>query len=185
MHRYRNSHKSEYVGELYLRYSQMVLGVCFKYLKNEEEAKDAAMQVFEKLLTDLKRHNIQVFKYWLLTVVKNHCLMKLRSPHRTTELKMSTAGSVEMESETHLIDQEIAKAEVLEYLKSGVRDLRDEQRRCIEMFYLQDRSYKEISDITGYAMNDVKSHIQNGKRNLRIYIERKRDEERKEQGKLF
>ena len=48
--------------------------------------------------------------------------------------------------------------------------LNPEQKQTVELFYLQEKSYKEIVDQTGFSMNDVKSYIQNGKRNLKIML---------------
>ncbi|MFN8276954.1 MAG: sigma-70 family RNA polymerase sigma factor [Chitinophagales bacterium] len=170
---YRNSHNTAYIGELYVRYTHLVMGVCMKYLKDEAAAEDATMQIFEKLIQELKKHHVQAFKPWLHTVVKNHCMMHFRQETRQQknelELKKSRAGDVENPFDEHL-ETEQEKHEVLEQLKSGLGRLKEGQRQCIELFYLQNKSYQEIAGQTGYSINEVKSYIQNGKRNLKLFI---------------
>ena len=178
VHRYRNSHETTYIGELYQRYTHLVYGVCMKYLKNEAIAEDLTMQIFEKLIADLKRHHVTAFKPWLHVVVKNECMMEFRKTSTAgkneLKLKFELNENVENAEAEHLKEAE-DKEFVLRYLKEGIDELKSEQRECIELFYLKECSYQEVSRITGYTMNEVKSYIQNGKRNLRNYITAKND----------
>jgi len=178
VHRYRNSHETSYIGELYQRYTHLVFGVCVKYLKQEAAAEDATMQIFEKLIADLKKHHIVSFKPWLHTVVKNHCMMEFRKNSSATknnnQFKNDLKTVVESEEADHLKEAQ-EKEFVLEHLKEGIDELKPEQRECIELFYLKDCSYAEITKITGYSTNEVKSYIQNGKRNLKNYITAQHD----------
>ncbi len=176
VHRYRNSHDPAYIGELYVRYTHLVYGVCLKYFHNDADAQDAVMQIFEKLIKELKKHHIESFKPWLHTVVKNHCMMHFRREasvaKKETELKNNIGGSVENNNIDHL-DSEGEKELMILYLSTGMESLKEEQRMCVEMFYLKDMSYQKIVDETGYSMNEVKSYIQNGKRNLKNFITEK------------
>jgi RNA polymerase sigma factor (sigma-70 family) len=182
IHRYRNSHETSYIGELYQRYTHLVYGVCLKYLQNNAEAEDMTMQVFEKLITDLKKHHITAFKPWLHAVVKNECMMKFRKNTADQKnlnlLKNKASDLVEKGSEEHLQEaQELEDRElIVQHLKEGIEQLKEEQQECVELFYLKNCSYTEISKITGYTMNEVKSHIQNGKRNLKKYIATKNEQ---------
>ena len=173
VHRYRNSHETTYIGELYQRYTHLVFGVCMKYLHNDAEAEDATMQIFEKLIQDLKKHHITSFKPWLHMVVKNHCMMHFRKEtnlgKKKATLKFELGSVVENEPVNHLQEAE-DKEFVLHHLKEGIGELKEEQRECIELFYLKECSYAEVASMTGYSLKEVKSHIQNGKRNLRNYI---------------
>jgi RNA polymerase sigma-70 factor (ECF subfamily) len=169
---FKNSHDNLYIGELYIRYTDLVYGVCLKYLQDKSDAQDATMQVFEKLIADLKKQKIATFKPWLYAVVKNYCMMEFRksSAHQKNEKAyMQVSRSVEKEERLHLEDHE-DKEVVLKQLEIGISSLSDAQQKCIKMFYLSEKSYKEIAEETGYSMNDVKSHIQNGKRNLKNHI---------------
>ena len=159
-----------------------------KYFKNEAASEDATMQIFEKLISELKKHHITAFKPWLHTVVKNHCMMLFRKgsqeEKRMADLKKEAEGVVENTEEQHLLEAQ-EKEFVLEHLKEGIDDLKEEQRICIELFYLKQSSYAEISLITGYNLNEVKSFIQNGKRNLKNYITAKNERAQKGQGDTF
>jgi RNA polymerase sigma-70 factor (ECF subfamily) len=176
VHRYRNSHDPAYVGELYVRYTHLVYGVCLKYFQNDADAQDAVMQIFEKLIKELKKHHVETFKPWLHTVVKNHCMMQFRKDavesKRETELKKTVKEAVENTDTDHL-DKEDEKELMAIYLSSGMDTLKEEQRKCIELFYLREKSYQQIVEETGYSMNEVKSYIQNGKRNLKNFITEK------------
>ncbi len=180
--RYRNSHDMAYIGELYQRYTHLIYGVCLKYLKDEAAAEDAVMQIFEKLIPDLKKHHITTLKPWLFTVVKNHCMMQFRKEavdgKRKAAFKSELGDVVENPDDNHLNDA-ADKEFVLQHLKEGIDELKEEQRICIELFYLKNSSYAEISVITGYSPNDVKSYIQNGKRNLKNYITAKNEQAQK------
>jgi RNA polymerase sigma factor (sigma-70 family) len=182
VHRYRNSYDTVYIGELYYRYTPLVFGVCMKYLKDEMAAEDATMQIFEKLISELKKHHITSFKPWLHTVVKNYCMMLFRKDtaegKRKAELNFIIGEGVENPEENHLHEAE-EKEFVLLHLKEGMDALKDEQRECIELFYLKDATYSEIATITGYNMNELKSYIQNGKRNLKKYITEKNEQSEK------
>lgn len=170
---YRESGDNVYIGELFKRYTHLVFGVCMKYLKDEDESKDAVMMIFEKLPGDLKKHEVSQFKGWLHRVASNHCLMELRAKSARHEKEVEMAkdlGSV-MESgyELHL-DGEADKEKELSNLENAVKELKEEQKICIELFYLQEKSYQEVAEMTGFDMNKVKSAIQNGKRNLKILL---------------
>jgi len=177
VHRYRNSYDMVYVGELYHRYTHLVFGVCLKHFKNEPAAKDAVMQIFEKLIVDLKKHHVLVFKAWLHTVVKNHCMMQFRSDKTSMkrqqeyrhEIQNDNSYDVENQLELHLEEAE-EKEWFLSHLNSSIHELRDEQRKCVELFYLKGKSYQEIAEETNFSLNEVKSYIQNGKRNLKNII---------------
>ncbi|XZF13881.1 RNA polymerase sigma factor [Chitinophagaceae bacterium MMS25-I14] len=167
---YRYVHRGEQVAisHLYERYGHLVLGVCYKYLQHTEAAKDATQQIFIKLLDDLKKYTVERFKPWLFQVAKNYCLMQLRQSVPVINNAFDTGTDMEFEDNLH---QKMEDEQVLLRLEEAMRELNTEQRTCIELFYLQKISYAEIVAKTGYTMLQVKSHIQNGKRNLKIKLE--------------
>lgn len=173
--RYKATKDSRWVGLLYQRYTHLCLGVCMKYLKNEDDAKDAVMQVFEKLLDDLLRHEIQFFQGWLHTYLRNHCFMSLRKKRPVSmfrdELTQGDQGNMELDAGQNLSDKELLEMD-LDKLEKAIDVLKSDQKDCIRMFYLDNKSYKEIEEMTGMDFKQVKSHIQNGKRNLKIFMER-------------
>lgn len=174
--RYKATDDLKVVGALYQRYTHLVAVLCMKYLKNRAESEDAAMEIFEVLIADLKRHEIQNFKAWLFTVVKNHCFKRLRKQQREGEKEreyqkadisfMENDPIQDLEGESDMIEKNIGK------LQEGIDSLKEEQRACISLFYLKEKSYKEVVDETGYDLKKVKSYVQNGKRNLAIYFRR-------------
>ncbi len=162
---------TEWIGILLQRYTVLLLGVCMKYMKNEEEARDCVQQIFLKVLTDLQKHKVDFFKSWLYTVAKNHCLMKLRAQQGKAikELTDNTAAVPHTDDTLQL--QETEKTYAL--LEEAIEELSEEQRQCVILFYLQKKSYQHISEKTGYSLMQVKSYIQNGKRNLKLLMEKK------------
>lgn len=176
---YKNTKNNVFVGILYKRYSHLVLGLSLKYLKDEDEAKDAVMQIFEKLLSDLLKFNIEYFKSWLYSFSKNHCLMIIRTKQsklkKEIDLQIHADSFMETETNSHLNK---AEEKEIQYtlLEKAIDELNEDQRKCIKLFYLKERSYNEIVDETGYSLNEVKSFIQNGKRNLKIKLEKNSEE---------
>lgn len=169
-------HNNEWLGILLQRYTMLLLGVCMKYLKNEEEAKDSVQQVFLKVIQELHKYKVEYFKSWLYMVAKNHCLMKLRDRQGKipAELTDRVSSTPEEESDRQAL---IQNDRTLDLMEAGLKELNKEQQQCVTLFYLGKKSYQEISEETGYSMLQVKSYIQNGKRNLRIWIEKKLQEE--------
>jgi RNA polymerase sigma-70 factor (ECF subfamily) len=167
---YRNTGNLEILGKLYERYMPLVFGLCLKYFKDEEQSKDAVMQIFEELVTKLKVHEVINFKSWLYTVSRNHCLMDIRSASKH-EFVQIEEDVMENGAFMHLnIDE--ARESKLHVMEKCIEKLPPEQKETISLFYLEQKCYKDVSDITGYDLNKVKSYIQNGKRNLKICIDK-------------
>ena len=159
----------EVLAALYHRYMDLTYAVSLKYLKDPEAAKDAVMEVFEELVDTLKRHDVTNFRSWLYTVVKNHCLMKLRSASRNKSVVIDE-NSMQLKEELH---QDVDEKEwQLQRMSNCIGKLATEQKLTIELFYLQQKCYKEISEITGLDWNKVRSLIQNGLRNLKLCMDK-------------
>jgi RNA polymerase sigma-70 factor (ECF subfamily) len=173
---YKATRDPVFLGDLFERYAHLVLGVCLRYLRNREDAEDAVMEVYEHLTTALVRHEVANFKSWLHSVAANHCRMALRR---------RKSAPVGVEASEELLDAVLASApapheadgaeEELEALRGALGRLGEGQRRCLELFYLEGHSYAEVARRSGYALNEVKSHIQNGKRSLRILLTARAD----------
>ena len=167
---YKKSGDLGIIGTLFSRYTSLVYGVCIKYLKDREDARDAVMQLFEKLTQSLKEHDIVNFKSWLYVTARNHCLMQLRAKkgkfvEHLSSQRVETALILHLEEEPEL-EQNLSK------LEKCIETLAQDQKWCVQLFFLQEKCYKDITGITGYDLNKVKSYIQNGKRNLKICMER-------------
>jgi len=170
--KYLASDDNYYIGELFQRYTHLVFGACMKYLKNKDESEDAVMDIFEKLMSELKTHEVRNFKGWIYTVSRNHCLMKIRSEKKmqmTNDSEKLDGLVVEMPEPMHLSNK-VKKEMELTNLEQAMTQLSEEQRTCVELFYLQEKCYNEVATITKYSLNEVKSYIQNGKRNLKNYL---------------
>lgn len=168
---YKSRGDKNVVGILFKRYTAFVFAVCNKYLRNSSDSKDAVMQIFEKLFDGLKRHQISNFKPWLYSVARNHCLQQLRGAKVHVPIDGDSSkkvgffmenGSASHQDAGNLLEERIASLEM------EICNLSHEQRTCIELFYLKGKSYKEVTEATGYSLNEVKSYLQNGKRNLKI-----------------
>jgi len=167
---YKKSLTTSVLGVLYERYMTLVYGLSLKYLRDEETAKDAVMQIFEELVEKLPSQEVRNFKSWLYVVAKNHCLMQLRKSKQTKQVVFDERF-MDFEDDFHLqkvMDDERIKSR----LDNCIEQLPPHQRTAIRQFYLEELSYKEISLLTADDIKKVKSFIQNGKRNLKICLER-------------
>lgn len=169
---YYSDGNSQWLGALLPRYTLLLLGVCMKYMKNEEEARDCVQHIFLKAITELPKYKVEFFKAWIYMVARNHCLMKLRGRQGRTAVEIKEQHLADLRDE-HDKQNHIEKDILLENMEAALMELNPEQRQCITLFYLEKKSYNEIAENTGFSLLQVKSHIQNGKRNLRIMIEKK------------
>jgi RNA polymerase sigma factor (sigma-70 family) len=167
---YKKSESLDIVGELYNRYTALTYGVCLKYLKDREESRDAVMQIFEKLITSLKEHEVSQFKGWLYVLARNYCLMQIRAK-KGRNFEEISPHLMETGAESHQ-ESGPEKETDLSKLERCIEQLGNEQKQCVQLFYLQQKCYKEITEHTGFDLSKVKSHIQNGKRNLKICMEK-------------
>jgi RNA polymerase sigma-70 factor, ECF subfamily len=167
----------EVLGALYSNYMHLVYGVCLKYLKDRDESKDAVMQIFEKLITEIPKHKIENFKSWLHVVTKNFCLMQLRSEKSQKERMGALVNDplffMENDPAPHPVDEEETDFEG--GLADCIEKLKNEQKECITQFYYNNRSYQEIAVDLGIDEKKVKSHLQNAKRNLKLCLEENHD----------
>lgn len=164
----------EFLGQLFNQYIHLVYGVCLKYLKEREAARDATMQIFEKLIVELPKREIENFKPWLHVITKNHCLMHLRSQKAKLlqQDKIIEEQNYFMENsyELHPNNESVLEQD-LETLKKCIEKLKTEQKDCVRLFYLEEKCYQEIAEELRFEIKKVKSFIQNGKRNLKICME--------------
>ncbi|HEY1163709.1 MAG TPA: sigma-70 family RNA polymerase sigma factor [Chitinophaga sp.] len=170
---YKATGKLEFLAALYQRYMNLVYGVCLRYF-DETASKDAVMQIFEELIPKLQQHEVQNFKSWLHVLTRNHCLMKLRAMKPKEGRVVSIEDRPIMESEEILHHENGFSLEGrLQAMEQCLETLPAEQQKSVQLFYLQEKSYREVAEMTGYDMKKVKSYIQNGKRNLKICMDQK------------
>lgn len=170
---YKKNNDKAIIGTLFKRYGHIVYGVCLKYLKNVSDSQDLTMQIFEKLMDKLLDKDVLNFRPWLHVVCRNECLMLLRKQGRVYEKSLEDSAEL-VQDETALQEKQIEEAQ-LQQLESALSELKPEQSTCIELFYIKEKCYQDISDQTGYSLKQVKSYIQNGKRNLKNILLQKNE----------
>ncbi|RZA01872.1 MAG: sigma-70 family RNA polymerase sigma factor [Sphingobacteriaceae bacterium] len=169
LHEYQATGDLTVLGALYEKYMHLVYGVCLKYLQDEDQSKDAVMQIFEELIVKANKFEIKYFKSWLYTLSRNFCLMQLRAGKKMQTEELDDL--MELAEDMHPDNKE----DDLAALERCKQKLPEAQKVSIQLFYIDEKCYKEIADDTGYSMNEVKSYIQNGKRNLKICLEKTRE----------
>ncbi len=162
------------LAELFLRYNAVVYGVCLKYLQNHELAKDAVMNIYEQLLQKVAEHTIHNFKSWLHVLAKNHCLMYLRKKQLNIVGTSDDAIMQSFENMHHENNEDafLLKEQQLQKMEDCIQQLQTEQQKAIRLFFLEEKCYQEIIDVTGFEWNKVRSLLQNGRRNLKICMEK-------------
>lgn len=171
---YKETGELQYLGELYERYMHLVFSICMKYLRHQEESKDMTMQIFEKLAVELKKGEVKNFGGWLHILARNECLMLLRSASYKSRREVSKIweeADMENGPPLHQYEEDALEASLQE-IERGVETLPPEQKEAITLFYLKQKTYKEIAEQTGWELSKVKSYIQNGKRNLKIHLQK-------------
>lgn len=158
------------LGVLLQRYTILLLGVAMKYLKDKVQAQDAVQQVFLKTLTSLPKGEIQNFKGWLYILMRNHCFQLLRDrSFNAGDETLSYLPEEERLNEKELIEKE----HTLDQMQEALQELNEEQKTTVTLFYLKKMSYQQIMEQTGLSFMQVKSYIQNGKRNLKQLLIKK------------
>lgn len=172
--KYYKTNDNYWLGLLLQRHAVMLLGICMKYLQDRDLAKDAVQEIILQVLNDFKKHKISFFKSWLYIVAKNHCLSTIR---KRKHIEIYSSGIEEefkdITAVTDDITEKQSKENIFQNLEASVEMLNEDQKTCIKLFYIENKSYKEIAEITGFNLINVKSFIQNGKRNLKNFIEKK------------
>ena len=170
---YKKTTNPEIIGELYKRYTIFTFGICLKYFKNKDEAKEAVLDIFEDLIDKLLNHNPENFRTWLYSVAKNYCLLKFRDKKIEYDIELLDFLKHDVIDDTEESKNQVQNREKqISLLNDHIKELKEEQKICIDLFYIQDKSYKEIEEITGYSYNNIKSYIQNGKQNLKKILEK-------------
>lgn len=170
--RFYTDQDNEWLGILLERYVLLLFGVCIKYMKNEEEARDCVQQVFLKTITELQKYKVTYFKSWIYMVARNHCLMKLRDKTGKS-LTHIVENTLSIEPEAISQENPRERDQLLEAMDLALQDLNPDQKLCVTLFYLDKKTYQQITEASGFSLLQVKSHIQNGKRNLKLMLEKK------------
>lgn len=171
---FKTSGRNDYFGELFNRYIPLIYGVCLKYMSDDFMAKDAVLQLFDQLLPKIASYNIAVFRTWLYDVVRNHCLQLIRKQNQSVFSLEFVMESIESDEVLLLLTEKENTCGQLEVLNQCMEQLPGMERLTIRLFFMEELSYADISQETGISLNQVKSYIQNGKRHLRLCLEKRR-----------
>jgi len=169
---YQRSGETHYLGQLYERYLPMVYGVCLNILRDAHAAEDAVMGIYEELSRKVQAHQIEVFRGWLYTLTRNYCLMELRRKKRMPTDYHPPENLVHYDAITPASEFEIARPSDVERLQLCLQGLPNKQRQSIQQFYFEGKSYQEIAQQLEEDVGKVRSYIQNGRRNLRLCLEK-------------
>ncbi|MDR2286415.1 MAG: sigma-70 family RNA polymerase sigma factor [Prevotellaceae bacterium] len=169
--KYKNTGDTEYFGILYNRYIPLLYGVCLKYIGDADKSQDAVMQIFENVFSKILQYEVRTFRTWVYSVAKNHCLQMLRKGKNEIHVDFNSE-IMESDKILNLLNEEGSGEERSAILRQCIDKLPDKQRNAILRFFMEEMSYQDIVDNDGYTVNQVKSYIQNGKRNLKICIEK-------------
>ena len=170
---YKQSGNKELFADLFKKHVSVVYGTCLFYLQDKDEAQDATMQLFEKLLLDINNREIDNFEGWLSFVVRNHCISIIRK-NKSQSKNIKSYYEFEYEDANYETEEKINAVSddvMLENMKQCLPKLKENQRVCVELFYLNNKSYQDIANETGFTLNEIKSFIQNGKRNLKLLLD--------------
>ena len=170
---YKQSGNKELFADLFKKHVSVVYGTCLFYLQDKDEAQDATMQLFEKLMLDINNREIDNFKGWLSFVVRNHCISLIRK-NKSQSKNIKSYYEFEYEAPDYETEEKINSVNddvLLENMKTCLPKLKENQRICVELFYLKNKSYQDIANETDFSLNEIKSYIQNGKRNLKLLLE--------------
>lgn len=167
---YKNTGDLKILSDLYQRYMELLFGVCLKYFKDEEDAKDAVLNIYEELITKLRKYEVLSFRSWVYQVARNHCLMKLRSDKKFVKAQMDV--SLMQNEDTVHLNGVMEKEEHFMHLNYCMQQLAPAQQQMVSLFYLEGKCYNQISESTGIEWNQVRSYIQNGRRNMKLCMDK-------------
>ena len=167
---FQKTEDQEYIAEAYNRYTALIYGICLRYLEDREISKDAASEIYPIIREKVLQFEISNFSSWLHSVTRNHCLIVLRKAKKDQNAISDLLSEIDMESESNLHQSNGHDEELINKLNDELLRLPEGQSECIRLFYYEEKSYKEIEELTGFDLKKVKSHIQNGKRNLKLSI---------------
>jgi RNA polymerase sigma-70 factor (ECF subfamily) len=170
------SGREAYFDELFERYHTLIYGLCLNLTKHRENSKDLTLITFQKAHAELLRKAPNRFDHWLFTLCRNECmrfLRKAKQEERNVRAWSSMKGTQEEVTESEAFRRKLYEQELLEdrLLKNGIATLSSEQKRCLQLFIYERKTYREIAKITGYSLTQVQNYLQNGRLKLKRWIE--------------
>ncbi|GJM36480.1 MAG: DNA-directed RNA polymerase sigma-70 factor [Saprospiraceae bacterium] len=149
---------------LYERYSPNMLGVCKRYMRNSEDAEDAMIEAFFKVLTNIKQYSGKgSFEGWIRRIMVNECLMALRKRHN---FNLTVEINPQMAKTTLTIQEELAAQDILNLLDQ----LPTGYRTVFNLYVLEGYKHREIGELLGISINTSKSQLILAKKRMQTLL---------------
>ena len=151
-------------GTIYEACKQSIYLICLRITGSQQDAEDLTSEVFIRGFEKLKLYDEhKPILPWLQTIAYHQSIDFVRERSR----KQVEDGALEELPIPENPHTRIEQIEMRQQILSVARQLKREQRRCFCLFYFQRKSYREIAQLTGYSVNEVRSHLQNGRRKFK------------------
>lgn len=156
---------------IYERYHKLLFVLAYKYLKDNDSAKDAVQQIFLKLWESRTLFSINInLRNYLYTMLKNHLLNEIRNNYTALEKNYELAQeAIEYENE---ILSKLEEKEMTEQLYRAINDL-PEQKKVVCLYKLRDSlSNLEIAEKMQISVPTVKTHYSQAIKLLREHFDK-------------
>ena len=160
----------DYIGILFKRYTRILIGVSLKYTSDLHHAEDVVQQVFIKFL-DAVHPQIANVGGWLYQMTKNESINFTKKQGRQQIQHLEREEYHLSDTTDDEIKALLYKEHQSELLMAAISELKSDQRKAIECFYFHNLSYEQIAVQNNWSIGEVKSYIQNAKRNLKIKLQ--------------
>ncbi len=162
---FRSTREDRFFAEIVRRHQGPIQAACGRVLRNRSEAEDIAQDTFVAAFTKIDTYRGGNLGAWLSVIARHLCLNRLEA-RLTKPAEASTdmgdlAAPESFEAASHWADE----------CRVMLSQLSPPQQLSIKLFFIEGYSYKEVAGLTGFSEEQVKTHIQNGKRRLRTVWE--------------
>lgn len=153
------------------RYQHFVFTVAFKILRSREEAEEAAQDVFVKVYKTLNSYEKKSkFSTWLYTVTYRTAIDIARKKQLLTDSIDDDTIFLQIETAAHNPLEEVQQSDLQAQLQLAIKQLRSEDAALITLFYLNEKTVKEISEITGLTETNIKTKLHRTRELLRAHL---------------
>jgi RNA polymerase sigma-70 factor (ECF subfamily) len=156
------------LGELYDRYASVALATALRVVANREQAEDLVHDGFVAVWQKIDRFDPMrgSLRSWLLTVVRNRAIDRVRSARSSIAIEVADEQSLLRTSPNPTWEAAIARRSAAE-LRSALDGLPAEQRQAIELAYFGGNTYREIAVLTNVPLGTANGRLRLGLAKLR------------------
>lgn len=156
-----NTNHFNYIIE---KYQQRIFSMGMRFFKNENDACDFVQEVFIKAYQNLASYKKKAaFRFWLIKIAYNHGINKVKKNQNIKKREQVLDNSIASEYNIEMIQM---KSEAEKTLFDAIEKLPQKYRQCLDFYFFVGLTYNEISDITGFPVNTIKSHVYRAKQAL-------------------